>query len=73
VLELVVVVWDTFDGHFVDNVEIFSAGLVADVATVEWIHILVVVSCCSSYSVVMCKQLAFVLDLEDIQSYVVDN
>ena len=58
--ELVAVVWGTFDDHFVDNVEIFSAGLAVDAVTGEWIRIPVAVSYCSSYSVAMCRQLAFV-------------
>lgn len=42
-----------------DNVEIFSAGLAVDAVTGEWIRIPAAVSCYSSYSVEMCKQLAF--------------
>lgn len=64
---------DTFDVHFVDNVAIFFAGLAADAVTEEWIHSLVVESCCSSCSAAMNTQLAFVSDLADIQSYADDN
>lgn len=56
-----------------DNVEIFSAGLVADAATEEWSHNLAVVSYCSSCFAVTSRQPAFVWDLADIQSCVADN
>jgi hypothetical protein len=57
----------------VDNVEIFSAGLVADAGTGESIHNPAAESCHSSYSVAMSRQPAFVLDLEDNQPCVADS
>lgn len=71
--ELAVVASDTFDVHFVDNVEIFSAGLVADVVTEEWIHSLVVVSCHSSCSVATSTPLASAWDLAGSHSCADDN
>lgn len=71
--ELVVAVSDTFDVHFVDNVEIFFAGLAADAGIGEWIHSLAGESYRSSCSVVMSRLLAFVLDPADIPSYADDN
>lgn len=71
--ELVVVASGTFDDHFVDNAEIFSAGLVVDVATEGLIRSLVEESCHSSCSVAKNRPLAFASDLAGNQSCAVDN
>lgn len=70
---LVVVVSDTFDDHFVDNVAIFSAALAADAVIVESIRNLAGVSFRSSYSAEMNRPLAFVSDLGGIHSCAADN
>lgn len=70
---LAVVASGTFDVHFVDNAEIFSAGLAVDAVTVELNRSLVVVSFHSSCSVVTSMPLAFVLDLEDSHSCADDS
>lgn len=70
---LVVAELGTFGDHFVDNVEIFSAVLVADAATGVLIRSLAVVSCHSSCFVVTNMLLAFVSDLGDIRSYAGDS
>lgn len=71
--ELVVVASGTFDVHSVDNVEIFSAGLVADVATEELNRSLAEESCRSSCSAGTSKPLASAWDLGDIHSCVDDS
>lgn len=60
VLELVVAALDTFGVHFVDNVEIFSAGLAVDAVTEGSTRNLVEESYHPSYFAVMNMPLASV-------------